>query len=214
MPLLHTINRTCLDTINYTIELVKTYLKCREHLSFFNGPYILKNKIIIGIFIDLECVRKFGFKTEFMIHMFTNCIILHKKWNRKPWTLHNCKYLSFEAVKLMKTIFVYLQIFSQILHSLGKVASKMTPLNLSRNPTIATTLSGTSQQQLNVKPSMPSALTSAVPDSSWNPPTWKTSWTKKRARKSCPPLSTWSERTWRSILVEISGASVLHTTPI
>lgn len=190
------------------------YLKCREYLSFFNGPYILENQIIIGIFIDLECVRKFGFKTEFMIHMFTNYIILHKKWNRKPWTLHNCKYLSFEAVKLMKTIFVYLQIFSRILHSLGKAASKMTPLNLSRNPTIATTLSGTSQQQLNVKPSMPSALTSAVLDNSWNPPTWKTSWTKKRARKSCPPLSTWNERMWRSILVEISGASVLHTTPI
>lgn len=149
-------------------------------------------------------------------NMFSSWIALFytKKWNRKLWTLHNCKYLSFEAVKLMKTIFVYLQIFSRILHSLGKAASKMTPLNLSRNPTIATTLSGTSQQQLNVKPSMPSALTSAVPDNSWNPPTWKTSWTKKRARKSCPPLSTWSERMWRSILVEISGASVLHTTPI
>lgn len=84
MSVLHTINHTSLDTINYTIELVKMYLKCREYLSFFNGPYILENQIIIGIFIDLECVRKFGFKTEFMIHMFTNCIILHKKWNRKP----------------------------------------------------------------------------------------------------------------------------------
>lgn len=72
MSMLHTINRTCLDTINYTIELVKMYLKCREYLSFLNGPYILENQIIIGIFIDLECVRKFGFKTEFMIHMFTN----------------------------------------------------------------------------------------------------------------------------------------------
>lgn len=30
MSLLYTINHTCLDTINYEIELVKTYLKCRE----------------------------------------------------------------------------------------------------------------------------------------------------------------------------------------
>lgn len=60
MPLLHTINRTCLDTINYTIELVKMYLKCREYLSFFNGPYILENQIIIGIFIDLECLENLG----------------------------------------------------------------------------------------------------------------------------------------------------------
>lgn len=57
MPLLHTINRTCLDTINYTIELVKTYLKCREYLSFLNGPYILENQIIIGIFIDQMCAN-------------------------------------------------------------------------------------------------------------------------------------------------------------
>lgn len=64
------INRTCLDTINYTIELVKTYLKCREYLSFLNGHYILENQISIGIFIDLECVRKFGYKAEFMITCF------------------------------------------------------------------------------------------------------------------------------------------------
>lgn len=70
MSVLHTINHTCLDTINYTIELVKTYLKCTECLSFFNRPYILENQIIIGIFIDLEYVRKFGYKAEFMITCF------------------------------------------------------------------------------------------------------------------------------------------------
>lgn len=70
MSVLHTINQTCLDTINYTIELVKTYLKCREYLSFLNGHYILENQISIGNFIDLECVRKFGYKAEFMITCF------------------------------------------------------------------------------------------------------------------------------------------------
>lgn len=56
MSVLHTINHTCVDTMNYAIELVKMYLKCREYLSLLNGPYILENQIIIGIFIDLECV--------------------------------------------------------------------------------------------------------------------------------------------------------------
>lgn len=60
MSLLHTINRMCLDTINYTIELVKMYLKCREYLSLLNGPYILENQIIIGIFIDLEVCENLG----------------------------------------------------------------------------------------------------------------------------------------------------------
>lgn len=48
------------------------YLKCREYLSFFNGPYILENQISIGVFIDLECVWQSLWYTCFLqeLHYF------------------------------------------------------------------------------------------------------------------------------------------------